>query len=77
MSLIKCTRCDASVEGLSEPPYDNDLGRTVMMSTCELCWNAWVQQQLMLMNEYRLDPLNEEHSKFLDDQMVVFLKLQV
>jgi Fe-S cluster biosynthesis and repair protein YggX len=29
----------------------------------------------MLMNEYRLDPLNDEHSKFLDDEMVKFLAL--
>jgi Fe-S cluster biosynthesis and repair protein YggX len=61
--------------GLQEAPYPNELGEKVLAHTCEECWNAWVGQQLMLMNEYRLDPMNDEHSKFLDQQMQEFLAL--
>jgi len=47
----------------------------VLEHVCASCWRQWVSQQLMLMNEYRLDPLNDQHSKFLDEQMKLFLKL--
>jgi len=75
MAKIKCSRCQQEKEGLPEAPFNNELGQKVLEQTCDGCWKAWVGQQLMLMNEYRLDPLNDEHSKFLDDEMVKFLVL--
>lgn len=75
MAQIKCSRCQHKKEGLQEAPFNNELGQKVLVQTCDKCWKAWVGQQLMLMNEYRLDPLNDEHSKFLDDEMVKFLVL--
>ncbi len=75
MAKLKCSRCEQEKEGLQEAPFNNELGKKVRQQTCDECWKAWVGQQLMLMNEYRLDPLNDEHSKFLDDEMVKFLLL--
>ena len=75
MSMVKCSRCGMEKAGLEEAPYPNELGEKVLQRTCEECWNAWVSQQLMLMNEYHLDPMNDEHSKFLDQQMCDFLAL--
>ncbi|MFQ5709443.1 MAG: oxidative damage protection protein [bacterium] len=76
MSIVKCARCGEDKEGLTEAPYENELGEKVLAQTCEQCWQAWIGQQLMIMNEYRLDPLNEEHSKHLDEEMVKFLNLK-
>ena len=75
MAKALCARCGVADAGLSEAPFDNELGKKVQAQVCQTCWNAWVSQQLMLMNEYHLDPMNDEHSKFLDDQMAVFLSL--
>ncbi|HEX9652918.1 MAG TPA: oxidative damage protection protein [bacterium] len=75
MAKIKCARCGTDKEGLDERPYQNELGDKILATTCPDCWQAWVSQQLMLMNEYRLDPLNDEHSAFLDREMLKFLSL--
>ncbi|RMF62770.1 MAG: oxidative damage protection protein [Calditrichaeota bacterium] len=75
MAKIKCARCGQEKEGLAEIPFKNELGEKLGEQTCQDCWQAWVGQQLMLMNEYRLDPMNEEHSKFLDEEMKKFLNL--
>ena len=75
MSRVRCSRCKEENAGLAEAPLPNELGRRVFEQTCAACWQEWVGQQLMLMNEHRLDPLNDEHSKFLDDEMVKFLNL--
>jgi len=61
---------------MSEAPLPNELGQKLLAQICETCWQEWVRQQLMLMNEYRLDPMNDEHSKFLDDEMVKFFELK-
>lgn len=75
MAEVKCVRCGHKKEGLDEAPFPNDLGQKVLEQTCQVCWQAWVSQQLMLMNEDRLDPMNDEHSKFLDEEMKKFLML--
>ena len=75
MALVKCARCGGDKEGLTEPPFKNELGSKVLAQCCKDCWEAWVAQQLMLMNEHRLDPLNDEHSNYLDKEMVKFLNL--
>lgn len=76
MTKIKCSRCGEEKEGLQEAPFENELGEKLVEQTCEECWKAWVSQQLMLMNEYRLDPLNDEHNRFLDEEMQKFLNLK-
>jgi Fe-S cluster biosynthesis and repair protein YggX len=76
MAIIKCARCQQQKEGLQEAPFKNELGQKVLLGTCQPCWDTWVSQQLMLMNEYRLDPLNDEHNKYLDSEMLKFLNLE-
>lgn len=76
MADVVCSRCGKEKPALGEAPLPSELGEKVLSQTCSECWQAWVSQQLMLMNEYRLDPLNDEHSKFLDDEMVKFLQLK-
>lgn len=76
MPNVKCSRCGEAKEGLAEAPFDNELGQKVFENVCADCWQAWVGQQLMIMNEMRLDPVNEEHSKLLDREMLKFLNLE-
>ena len=76
MTTIQCSRCSLQQPQLVECPLPGELGQKLMAQTCEDCWQLWIGQQLKLMNEYRLDPLNDEHSKFLDDEMVKFLAIK-
>jgi len=75
LAQITCARCGNEKEGLPEAPFENELGNEVLQKICQDCWQEWVGQQLMLMNEYMLDPTNDEHSRFLDDEMKKFLQL--
>lgn len=76
MPELLCARCNQTKAALSEAPLPNDLGEKVLKQSCEVCWQEWVAQQLMIMNEYRLDPMNDEHSLFLDNEMIKFLNLK-
>ncbi len=75
MITVQCARCDKKREALTEAPLPGELGEKLLKQTCEPCWREWVSQQLMLMNEFRLDPMNDEHSDFLDKEMIKFLTL--
>jgi len=75
LARVTCSRCGNVKEGLQEAPFDNRLGNQILEQICQDCWQEWVGQQLMLMNEYRLDPMNEEHSRFLDEEMSKFFQL--
>ncbi|MFQ5824020.1 MAG: oxidative damage protection protein [bacterium] len=75
MAIVECSRCSDKKEGLSDAPFNNELGQKVLDKICQDCWQQWIRNQLMLMNEHRLDPLNDEHSKFLDEEMLKFLNI--
>jgi len=72
---ILCKRCKENKPQMAEAPLPNELGNKTYQQNCQTCWNDWVSQQLMLMNEHRLDPMNDDHSKFLDIEMIKFLGL--
>jgi len=76
MSELLCSRCNQTKPAMDEAPFPNELGEKVFNQICEDCWKEWVAQQLMIMNEYRLDPMNDEHSQFLDNEMIKFLNLK-
>jgi len=75
MTEIQCSKCGKIAPGLTEAPFKNELGTMVLHHVCKDCWQEWIRTQLMIMNEHRLNPLNDEHNKFLDEQMKIFLKL--
>ena len=76
MSELRCARCNQTRAALDEAPLPGELGDKILSQSCEACWKDWVAQQLMIMNEYRLDPMNDEHSLFLDNEMIKFLNLK-
>lgn len=76
MVQVKCSRCGRTANGLAETPFNNELGKKILEQVCQDCWNEWIRQQLMIMNEYRLNPLDPQHNAFLDEQTKAFLNLR-
>lgn len=72
---IRCSRCGAESEGLAKAPMPTELGRQVQASTCPACWQEWLRQQVILINEYRLNFLDPQARSTLEGQMRQFLGL--
>jgi len=53
--------------------YPGDLGQRIFDSISKEAWQSWVNHQTMLMNEYRLSPINPKDRKFLEEEMEKFL----
>jgi len=56
MGTVRCKRCDTAAEGLAAAPLPGEAGRQVLEATCAACWKAWMDQQVILMNETGMSP---------------------
>ncbi len=72
---IRCARCEREAEGLAKAPLPTELGRRIQDSICPSCWQEWLRQQVILINEYRLNLVDAEARSALEGQMRQFLNL--
>jgi Fe-S cluster biosynthesis and repair protein YggX len=75
MPTVNCLCCGREAEGLAEAPFKDDLGREVHENTCADCWKEWLANQVKLINEFGLLPVNPEHGAILEKNLKAFLKL--
>jgi Fe-S cluster biosynthesis and repair protein YggX len=70
---IFCTYLQRDAEGLDRAPYPGELGQRIYDNISRDAWQQWVRHQTMLMNEYRLTPIDPKARKFLVEEMEKFL----
>lgn len=66
---VHCVVLDREAEGLARPPYPGALGERIFNHVSKEAWAGWVRHQTVLMNEYRLTPVDPEARKFLEGEM--------
>jgi Fe-S cluster biosynthesis and repair protein YggX len=59
-------------EGLDYAPYPGDLGQRIYDNVSKEAWQQWLAHQTMLINEYRLTPIEPEARQFLATEMEKF-----
>jgi Fe-S cluster biosynthesis and repair protein YggX len=62
----------ADAEGLDRPPYPGALGQRIFDNVSKQAWQRWLGHQTMLINEYRLVPIEPKARKFLETEMEKF-----
>ncbi len=70
--MVQCVMLGTEAEGLPRPPYPGELGRRVFDNVSRQAWRQWLSHQTMLINEYRLTPIEPAARKFLEEQMEAF-----
>jgi Fe-S cluster biosynthesis and repair protein YggX len=70
--MVNCVKLGKEAEGLERVTYPGDLGKRIFDNVSKEAWAAWVQHQTMLINEYRLSPIDPEQRKFLETEMDKF-----
>ena len=70
--MVQCAKYKAEMEGLDEPPFDNDFGNKIYNSVSKKAWGEWLERQKILLNEYRLQPWTPDAQEFLVEQMNQF-----
>ena len=71
--MIQCAYLKREAPGLERPPYPGELGKRIYQSISKEAWALWMQHQTMLINEYRLSPIEPKARRFLEGEMEKFL----
>ncbi|MEE4377233.1 MAG: oxidative damage protection protein [Candidatus Competibacteraceae bacterium] len=70
--MVNCVRLKREAEGLDRQPYPGELGKRVFENVSKEGWQEWLKHQTMLLNEYRLSPVDPKSRAFLEEQMEKF-----
>jgi Fe-S cluster biosynthesis and repair protein YggX len=70
--MVHCVKLKRQAEGLERQPYPGDLGKRILDNVSKQAWQDWLRQQTMLINEYRLSPMDPKARTFLKEQMEKF-----
>ncbi len=70
--MVQCVKLKKEAEGLDHAPYPGELGQRILENVSKEAWQMWFQQQTMLINEYRLNPIDPKARTFLEEQMEQF-----
>lgn len=69
---VVCIKLDREGEGLNKPPYPGELGQRIFDNVSREAWQMWLQHQTMLINEYRLSPIEPKDRTYLVEEMEKF-----
>src|SRR6266478_446222 len=69
---VQCIVLKQEAEGLDYLPYPGELGQRIYNSVSKQAWQQWLKHQTMLINEYRLSPVEPKARKFLVAEMEKF-----
>ncbi|WP_020394900.1 oxidative damage protection protein [Thiolinea disciformis] len=70
--IVNCVLLKREAEGLERLTYPGDLGKRIYENVSKDAWQKWLRQQTILLNEYRLSPINPRDRKFLEEEMEKF-----
>jgi Fe-S cluster biosynthesis and repair protein YggX len=70
---VHCAKLGRDAEGLDFAPWPGPLGQRIYREISKEAWQQWLAHQTMLLNEYRLNPLDPKARQFLGEEMEKFL----
>lgn len=75
-ATISCSRCRRDAAGLaSRPPLPAPLADLVVASVCADCWSEWEKNEVMVINELRLNFMDPRSAEVLHQKLREFLGL--
>lgn len=71
--IVNCVYLNKEADGLDFQLYPGDLGKRIFDNISKEAWGLWQKKQTMLINEKKLNMMNIDARKFLEEQMISFL----
>jgi Fe-S cluster biosynthesis and repair protein YggX len=69
---VMCVKFGREMEGLDRVPWKGEIGQRIYDSVSKEAWKMWLEHSKMIMNEYRLNPLDPSSIKIMEEQMDQF-----
>jgi len=71
--MVFCTRLQKEAEGLRFQIYPGEIGKRIFDHISQEAWSEWQQKQTMLLNEKKLNMMDENDRAFLEQEMIKYL----
>ena len=69
---VHCVKLNKKADGLNAVTYPGELGKRIYEQVSQEAWQMWLSHQTMLINEYRLTPIEPKAREFLEEEMEKF-----
>ncbi|MDE2305214.1 MAG: oxidative damage protection protein [Gammaproteobacteria bacterium] len=69
---VQCVLLGREADGLDYLPYPGEIGQRIYQNVSKEAWTRWLAHQTMLINEYRLTPIEPKARAFLVEEMEKF-----
>jgi len=70
--MVKCVKLGKEAPGLDFQTYPGELGKRIFENVSKEAWQQWMGRQTMIINEYRLNPLDPKARKMIEGEMEKF-----
>ncbi|MCW8109816.1 oxidative damage protection protein [Alteromonas ponticola] len=70
---VFCQHLNKEAEGLDFQLYPGELGKRIFDNISKPAWAEWQKKQTMLINENKLNMMDPQARKFLEEKMEAFL----
>jgi Fe-S cluster biosynthesis and repair protein YggX len=70
--MVMCVKFGKELPGLDRVPWSGDLGKRVYENVSKDAWKLWIEHSKMIMNEYRLNPIDPNSQKIMGEQLEEF-----
>jgi Fe-S cluster biosynthesis and repair protein YggX len=70
--MVNCVKLGRELPGLDRPPWKGEIGKRIFENVSKEAWRMWVDHSKMLLNEYRLNPLDPRAQQIMEEQMEQF-----
>ena len=70
---VQCAHLKKEGDGLDFQLYPGEIGKRIFDNVSREAFALWQKKQTMLINENKLNMMNETDRKFLEEKMVAFL----
>ena len=70
---VFCQKLSQEAAGLAFQTWPGELGKRVFENISQQAWDMWVNHQTMLINEYRLNPMDPKAKEMITTEMEKFL----
>ncbi|QIQ21492.1 oxidative damage protection protein [Zophobihabitans entericus] len=71
--IIFCHYLKKDAEGLDFQLYPGEIGKRIYNEISKQAWSEWMKKQTMFINENKLNMMNPEHRKQIEEAMIKFL----
>jgi len=70
--MVMCVKFGREMPGLDRVPWKGEIGKRVYDNVSKEAWKMWIEYSKMLMNEYRLNPLDPNSQRIMEEQLGQF-----